>query len=541
MTQVELIYNHITNRSFLFIDSKPVPKFGKVTKYLTMPFHEWYRIILPEIYREVNDTFELRLIARDFECELFKKANSNFNKCAGITYKTPLFNIGTIERLYKLEKAAYGLPSKSISIKIYSDAKNGELMAGDLRSYFSGVSLLTPNITLDSLDKLEECIAYEDEYELRCDARFVLLYHTDPDEVSVKGLSRMPGNTYILGTTPAYEEGWINNSVYYDRFNSGNVYEKLEEWLDYEVIPSVLRSFISELKPDPAQGDLCMLDQIEPMTFVRGIDSIDLGNSVQIVKYCYPNENIAPRVELTSSAPNAIAVWNDVMTGNSIGTSVISAYLPGNPAPIATFTMKCIRRNPIQRFELDSDGYIMTAEDTEELRFRYYPEDADNVNDIRCYSEDDTIVSVDVRNHSFTAVSEGSTRVVIEAGSVSTEFSVDVYPRLENIFFTPSNLELYPGDSASYSIGYYPENVLDANFAINYSGTGSVTIDEGKRQIVAVDPGEVIISATNSDGSVTGFLQILIKKPFDVTKVLLPVVMVAGIAIVIMVFRSLFG
>ena len=541
MTQVELIYNHITGKSFLFINAKPAPRLGKVTKYLTMPFHEWYRIILPEIYREVNDVFELRLVARDFECELFKKANGSYDKCSRITYDQPRYGAGTIERLCRLEKEACGLSPKSISVKIFSDAENMELMPAALRDIFRGVSVVNPRFTLNSLDELEECIANEDEYELRCDARFVFLYETDPDEVSVRGLSRMPGNTYILGTADEYDVGWINDSVYYDRFSPGNAFRKLEEWLDYEAVPSVFRRFMAELNPDPADRNLCMLDQVVPMTFVRCIGSIDLGNSVPVIKYCYPNENEAPRVELTSSSPGVISTWNEVMKGDSIGTSVISAYIPGNPAPIATFNVRCIRRNPIKRIEIDSQSYIMTAGDREKLQFRFYPEDADNVNDIRCYAEDGTIVSVDRGTCSFTAVSEGNTNVVIEAGNVMASVSVEVYPRLEQIFFTPDSLQLYIGESASYSIGYYPDNVLDANFTINSSGSGSVRINENKGQIVAVDPGEVIVSATSADGTVTGFLEILVKRPFDVTKVLLPIVMVAGIGIIVMVFKFLFS
>lgn len=541
MTQVELIYNHITDKSFLFINSKPAPRLGKVTKYLTMPFHEWYRIILPEIYREVNDVFELHLVARDFECELFKKANGSYDKCSGITYEQPRFGAGAIERLSKLEKKARGLSPKPISIKIFSDTENRELMPDALRDIFRGVSLVNPRFTLNSLEELEEYVANEDEYELRCDARFVFLYETDPDEVSVRGLNRMPGNTYILGRTAAYDEGWINDSVYYDRFNFGNASQKVEEWLDYEVVPSVLRGFMSELKPDPSKEDLCMLDQVEPMTFVKGTDHIELGSIVPVIKYYYPNENVAPRVELTSSAPGVISTWNDVMRGDSIGTSVISAYIPGNPAPIATFNVRCIRHNPIQRIEIDTNGYVMTVGDAEKLQFDYYPEDADNVDDIRCYSEDSSVITVDERTGSFTAVSEGNTSVVIEAGDARASFGVEVYPKLEQIFFTPDKLQLYIGESASYSIGYYPENVLDANFMITSSGSGSVRINEDKGQIVAVHPGEVYVSATNADGNVTGFLEVLVKRPFDATKVLLPIVMAAGIGIIIMVFKFLFG
>lgn len=544
MTQVELIYNHITNKSYLFIDSKPAPKLGRVTKYLTMPFHDWYRGILPEIYREVNDEFELFLVAREFECELFDKANSGYDKCVGIRYGILQYESETLDRLHRLQNAVRRLPSRSLRIQVYSDVSGRELMHDAQMDTFWESSLIIPDYSLEALDVLEDRINNEEEYELKCDARFVFLYETDTSEVSVKGLDRMPGNTYIFGTSAEYERGWIEDSVYYEQFEPGNAREKIKKWLDYEALPSLLENLMSGLNPDPSDRngmELCMLDQVEPMTFVKGVECVDLGGYVSVDKYYYPDEESAPKIELTSSASNVISVQGAMLRGENIGTSVISAYIPGNPAPIKTFYMQCIKRNPIQQIDADTEDCIITAGDTVSIQYHYYPEDADNVQEIRCYSDNPSVVSVDEDACTFEAVSEGNATVVIEAGEARAEINIEVYPALEEIYFTPNAIQLYIGESASFTIGYSPENVLDTNFTIESSGPGEVQVDQESGKIVAVNAGGVVLTAKNADGSVSGSLNIVVKKPFDAAKVLLPIVMAAGIAIVVLVFRALFG
>ena len=540
MRNVKITYNHITNRSYVFIDDKPLPS-GSLSHFLTLPFSIWYRKLLPSLALELRDEFSLEFISRPLEFNLLNAIKDQCKECVQLVPGRLPISDNTGNRLNTLKQLQPDLADQPIKVKVFSDDLSREMLSqARQEEVLRSIPLCRPECSAQSLDELQEILENNPSPLEDCDARFIILNHTSPEALPLPQLDKVKGKTFILCSSRQPVDNPFQ-SIYFDGFTPDTLLRRYVNWLDFEVFPNKLENQLSLTKRNPETPEglqLCMLDQVDAQSFVCEKHIVELNRVERMKVVSYPSPEQAPPVYFKSSATNVIDTRGMEIYGAGVGECRIDGYIPGNPAPICSMFMRCIKRNRIQQIELDIDQAILVMGDTLELKYRYYPEDADNVDQINIYVENPSLA--DANGNTVTALASGLTKVHVEAEGVDAVCELDIKDELIAIDFTPKELTVYLDESASYKIEPYPDNVISEEYGISWAGKGEISLDSRRQTITGLKPGKVTVTATDHTQEPKGFMYVTVKKRFSFSSLLIPIVLIVGIALIAFVFNLLF-
>lgn len=491
MNSLKLKLNPYTDVSIASMDDKPLSPYSELNNYMKEPFLKWADKILEATEREINDDFDLMVVAEDFESLFLNDMQSDFDACK--TYITEKFrlNYSVSQRYDMLIQLAmnYGVSIDSASFRMpfYSDVvveHNNELL---IDSEPERANLL---IT-DSMERAKNLLGGNQ-------LRLVVLISDKPHVTCA-------GNMKFIWEIEASRATKVVNLIS-ERFVKVPLIVELARQLENK----------KQTMSEEDKEKLTIATEIDMFIMVEDIEDIEVGNSYKPKFRILPESEMFPLLRITSSNPNVIAAENDLLVAHTVGQAVIEFYKADELMPFAKKEVKAFHDNFVQKIELSVCEKKMGIGKKQQINIALIPEDADDAKQVKWSIDNENIAEVD---NSGVISTKTNGRAIISAETVRAKKSIEieVLPNLSNIVLNEDVVELYVGQSEPIKANVEPANAFnsDCEWKTSDKSVAIVTkLDDGAEVIQAVGIGECNITCVAKEGECNATCKVLVESTF---------------------------
>lgn len=301
----------------------------------------------------------------------------------------------------------------------------------------------------------------------------------------------------------------------------GNSFEKGIVWhSENEEIATVENGTVTALKKgetvitatsvDGGFTASCTVNVTEPVagiTLSSNELAIYTGQSATLTALIAPANASDQRVVWTSSDENIARVADGVVTAVGGGTALITAETVDGGYKAVCHVTAYVSAESIA-FNVSSLTLARGEQAT--VRATVLPANTYHKS-VTWSSENEEIATVD-GNGVVTAVAAGTTTITCEAviGNAKAELTVEVYEPVTGITVTGDRNELWVGQTVTLTAAVTPENATDKNVTWTSDKNDIASVENGV--VTARKAGTAVITATSSDGKISGSFTLTVKQ-----------------------------
>ena len=194
-----------------------------------------------------------------------------------------------------------------------------------------------------------------------------------------------------------------------------------------------LRNCIRSIKGgNKISKELVKIISIEPVINISVGSEVEVGKSVKVIVSMEPDVGIIPNLIYKIQNQELASCDGFNIYGLKEGTSIFEVYKSGSSKPFFEKKINIFKRNRINRLIFSDDSLLIGVGDEKRIQLDYYPQDADNINDITWTSSDPSIVTVN-NDGNLTAKNPGKCRIICTAENISAQCICIVKPYMEKL------------------------------------------------------------------------------------------------------------
>ena len=253
---------------------------------------------------------------------------------------------------------------------------------------------------------------------------------------------------------------------------------------------------------------------IEPLINVNYNLPVEVGKSNRVSVSLSPPIGKTPKLVFKVRNDKIASCDGMAIYGRNAGSTVLEIYKSGEKLPFAKKEIKVIKRNRITNILLSDDSLLLGEGDRASIKSDYAPVDADNTNEIKWKSTDDSVVSVDSMGR-LLAKSTGDCRIICTAENVSAQCICQVKPYLNEIIIeTPLEenvLHMLPLQEETLLLKTIPDNSIDGQITVDTSDYNVVNVVGHK--LIDKNKVNAIITIYNKNKRFTKSFTVIVGKP----------------------------
>lgn len=540
MKQIEIQYNPYKFSFAYYCDGEPVTaqtmRHSQVLSKQGTPFHVWCPDIFTSIDKDINSDYELIFTAREVEQKILKQFAGTSRFCKKIMYGKYAINKSEEERLKEMASLTGGRLPVDLNLPIYTD---------DIRSaQNAGLEKIWPISLMNNgeIQYHEICEIGNAVQELFA---FVLLYHHEAEEMKLNGLREF-GRIYVIAANEKESALTRNGNSYRININLRNAEEVIQQLINYEAVPYLLNQCADMAKKQGLDARMLLATdcvvEVKPLPKTEDGSRfcLELGTEYTPEISWYPIDTPKPQVWFDSDNPIIIRAEGGKLIPVGEGFCTIIGRESGKTEPIYRETVHCIRRNRIREICVEQK-YMQLAEDmTTAVQYSIIPMDADNTDQIRIVSSDPDIVMITPQGE-LHAMRQGGCMITIEAEGVKTRLDVDVLPKMQGYQLSKRKLSMLVGQREKITIDVIPQYAYFAPYSVHVMMEGIVDYDMDTNTLYAIQPGRTTVRFVSDDGEKAADLTVKVAEESSAAWIKVGAAIVAGIVIIGIVIKSLFG
>lgn len=508
MNRVKLEFNSYLQKLNVFVDNRPVSEYSAIKKYTYMPLISWCDKIFDDIFGEINDVYDLDIVTTPIYAQILEKAAEKSGYCRDITKDSFVINYGITDRLGYMSRYFYVM--KEIHIGIIEDRKR---YCDDLEE------MLIEEKRCDYDDGELVCEAYPGVkvvFEKRAtvgDELCFVIADINVDDFELLDLySRYSSKVIIIkiGEYTRFIDRKRNAFIFeVDGDEITNVFfELISEFVMTGIIAKSYKNIKDEGLYETYNDDLENSVIINSIFIFNAPSSLNLGKSAEITVTELPYSTGEHFYEFKSSN-RCIEVCGMTVTAVATGQADLEVFIDGIRKLQYDMVINVTNKKLIESIEISPSTQYITVGDSKALAFKIYPEDAENIEDIRVIPNLESLL--EVRGTTITARKEGVTGVVVTAGDVSKEFTVDIRPPISDFFLSAYAINMKTGETTTLNFCVEPENCLEAQTIRGKSMDEKIASYRGEH-VVANSHGTTKIIFSDATGRIRKECTVIVKK-----------------------------
>jgi hypothetical protein len=505
---VEIQYNPYLPQVNILIDGRQPTSFSRLIQYTDEDIWKWANEILDAIYAEIKDDYNLCFIGNDFDAEIMCQLCQNDRHCMSFRKKDFIIADKTQSRLGKLNQLI-----KKSGVTSYDKTI--------IDAYFLVSPVLQQIIEkINSIDiknlfcavrtqMIEEKRNYnEDEKSIL----FIIVESMDRGYQYLADFSLMwPAYVVIIGNDTRISD--VTKSGFFIETRQKDLFETLFKCFLQRPLIISFRNCISSIHGgNKITKELLRITSTEPVMNVSVDSEVEIGRSTKLSVLLEPNVGIKPKL-LYRVRNQEIASCDGLnLYGLKEGTSTLEIYKQGSSKPLFTKEITVYRRNRITRLIFSDDSLLMGIGDNRQIQMDYYPNDADNRNEIVWKSSDEAIVSVN-QNGNLLAKGSGKCRIICTAENVSSQCTCVVMPYMEDLIIESGDgkcIHMIPMQEMIVAYRSIPENCIDKKLTMFSSDNDVVNVVNNT--LYAKNKGIAQVTIRNVSGRISRTLEVVVER-----------------------------
>ena len=276
---------------------------------------------------------------------------------------------------------------------------------------------------------------------------------------------------------------------------------------------------VSVISEDGIKVASCTVTVREPVTSIQldvhRVTTSLLTGTYQLTYTIEPKgEGVNRDVTWTSSAPDIATVSeNGLVTFLKPGkATIVVKTIDGGISGNLIDTCEFYINNPVTSVDLDYTDITLKMGEEFRLTALVLPEDASDKTVL--WSSSDTNVATVNENGMVTAVNSGSATILCKsADSGETSMcNVTVYQPVTGVTISNESMTVRKGQEFWLNATCQPENAMNKLIIWSSSDTSIATVDKNGK-VIAVEPGDCVITATSQDSGVTARCSLTVTQP----------------------------
>lgn len=264
-----------------------------------------------------------------------------------------------------------------------------------------------------------------------------------------------------------------------------------------------------------AKCHITVFEYASTVTLDRTFDYVNIGKSKQL-NVSVTTDSASNKTVTWKSADSSIASVNSegVVTGNKIGTTVITAMAQDGGGAISTCVIQVVE--PVTEIKFEDSVLNLYKGDTKQISVSVSPSSA-TVKALKWESNAPNVATVD-EDGEVTAVGAGKAKITatsMDGNNVTATCTVYVTDTVNAtaLILTPTTLSLKVGESRNITLRSTPTKITESIGWITSNPTVATVDSNGK--VTAVGEGEVEITAYGRAGGVQAICKVTVENPVN--------------------------
>lgn len=499
MSTVKIKINPYKDLNVISIDGRALSPYSELSNFTKSPFLEWAYEFFETAESEVNDDFDLVVIAEDLETEMLRDLGNNFAAC--MNYEAEKFSFGERSET-RIEKAEMLSEKYSIDhtdcvekLKIRSD------VAVDIDDFAE-------------LSDREEAFLWiigrgMDIPERRADDKVRIIIHESDERKLIYS-----EGVYIWDIP----ENQINDIV-------NMVISRFSVMPAVSMIADRIRQRVGKPEAHDART-LQMLSEVDAFVFVEDIPKLEAGERFRPGYDIFPKEETSLKINMVTSNPGVLKVDGDELIAVASGEATVEFFREEEPIPFDSRQVSVFRDNAVKKIVIDVPDTELGIGDICVVQAILTPDDADNIDGLKWSVADPSVVQISEKGE-LKALKAGKTQVIAEVGDLRESAEIIVLPDVTDVYLSVDSepfssdvsIDCYHGRGPDVRVRVEPENCFDPGYEWSSSDERVAVIskrDSGEefietRQVRA----DCVLTCTARRGTGVATCKVHVKSTFD--------------------------
>ena len=517
MNQVVVFYNPYLPELKITVNGKRLAEYSSLISYRHQRFSKWGCELYTELYREINEEYEVTCISNDFICSQLEEMALNAPHCLSFSSQPLPLGEDVYERLERLELLGGEAVEAPVCIPIINASEYDDMTSavfeilgeqGIFEECDDGLSW--SDCPLVELVLTPARSAYDLPYSVPC---IFALCNSDRDRVSSH--SDAPTYALVMGT----ETKFIRRSgnVLFFSVDPDDIGQFMISVIEEEVLCSALSQMSYEFPSDAMsfltdieKEELRLICEASPVCNAVLPTECFVGRTVELRPEIYPSDaGIEWRV--VSSEPEVIDMENGLLVPRAAGMAILALYVGNDPYPSAESRVNVRDIALISCMTAFPENLYMPEGEKNRVDIRVIPENAENKNEILWDSSDPSIAEIDANTGVVTSKASGKCIITASTPEVSCRVTVYVRPRLEEITCPGGVFELNVGEQKEWHYRVVPADAYGVDMLRVVSSDSTIAEYRGG-YVVGKNSGCCRISVKDANGSVLCESSIFVKR-----------------------------
>lgn len=490
MNTLKIKLNPYKDINIASLDEKPLSPYSELNNYMKEPFLKWADKLLDAAEREINDDYELVVVAEAFEEKFLLDLQNDFDACK--EYKTDKFQVG------------------------YSVAERYTMLTQLANKYnitFNNTEYRIPIYTDIQLSLDESCVNPTPVEEA------TIIVTNNADTAKMVGSIEGMGMAILVGAVNCVKN--IGDMKFIWEVSDERLVEVMECIVDrFAKIPMIvaLADLIArqmDILEDADKEKVALATEVDMFVSVLDISDIEVGSTTNIEYKVIPEDGQIPTIRVISSNTNVVSIEGNTINAVSQGKAILEFYKAEENIPFVKKTITTFSDNSVKKIMLSIASEKMGIGRSQAVEIQFVPEDAEDINSLSWKVEGNAITVDD--NGSIRALRDGKSTIIASTTNASASIDVEVLPNLSSIQLSVNQSNLYVGQTEPISVSVSPQNCFDASYEWKSSDKAVAIIDRddaGKSVIRATGIGECVLTCEAVEGDCVASCSVKVESTF---------------------------
>ena len=490
MNTLKIKLNPYKDINIASLDEKPLSLYSELNNYMKEPFLKWADKLLDAAEREINDDYELVVVAESFEEKFLLDMQNDFDACK--EYKTDKFQVGysVAERYSVLMQLAknytIAFDNNMYSLPIYTDIQ----------------------LTLD-----ESCVNPTPIEQA------TIIVTNNADTAKMISVSNGMRIAILVGSINRVTN--VGDMKYIWEVSEERLSEVMECIVDrFAKIPMIIAAADllakqSDILEDADKEKVSLATEVDMFVSISDISDIEVGTEAKLEYKVIPENGELPAIRVVSSNNNIVNVDGDIVRAVSQGKAILDFYKAEENIPFARKTVTTYSDNTVKKIMLSISNKKMGISRSQCVDIQLVPEDAEDIHTLSWKAEGGA-VTID-EDGNIKAVRDGKAVITACTSNASASIEVEVLPNLSSISLSINQSSLYVGQTEPIAVSVAPQNCFDASYEWKTSDKTVAIIDKddaGKSVIRAIGIGECVLTCFAVEGECSALCNVKVESTF---------------------------
>ena len=465
MNTLKLKLNPYKNINKISLDDKPISSYSELSNFMKEPFLKWADKLLVTAERELNDEYDLKVQAEEFERLFLRDLQNDYDACLNYSTEEYALNLTADERYKNIVKLAskYGVTYKDTitKIRVYQDKIEDLALTeeGDLLNSF--LYILNNETSIKRIPDGSEAkiiIAPAEKNEIVTVGAMKFLWRAKEDTIPV-----------------------IVNAII-NRFVKVPTIVALHD---------MLQPFAGQMGEEELEV-LTNTIEIDLRVKVKPIPQLEVGTTYSLEFSTIPESKELPPLTCVSLNPDIVSVEGFTLTALRTGNAVLEFFKADENIPFERKKVETFKDNFVQKIEIIVPETYIAVGQEEQITANLFPSDADDVSSLK-WKVSNLDIAIISDEGMLIAKSAGKVNVIAATKNAEAQGAeITVAPIVQNIALPSKSVECYIQDRIVFPVQIYPDNCFDKTFTVECSDNNVARVEftpDGVPNIIATGIG----------------------------------------------------